>query len=91
MCSFVVEPKKSCKVSSWACLKIAFGMFHLSTPCTLAITMFLELNYDDANVHTISLTMTNLDILGPTKIVDMHAFILCDTSYFAFVAPKLVR
>ncbi len=53
--------------------------------------MFLELNYDDANVHTISLTMTNLDILGPTKIVDMHAFILCDTSYFAFVAPKLVR
>jgi hypothetical protein len=87
----VVEPKNSCKVSSWACLKIAFGMFHLSTPGTLAITMLLEMNYDDANVHTIFLTMTNLDFLGLTKCVDMHAFIVCNTSYFWFAALKLVK
>jgi len=55
------------------------------------MTMLLEMNYDDANLHTISLTMTNLDFLGPTKCVDMHVFILCNTSYFFFVALKLVK
>jgi hypothetical protein len=47
-----------------------------------------EMDCVDANVYTMSLTITNLEVLGHVRWLFMFAFILCNTSYLSFELGK---
>ncbi len=66
-------------------------MFRLSTPNTLATTFLLIMDYDDANMHIVSLAMTSLDFLQLVECVLMPSFMFCNTSYLCFITLGSVR
>jgi hypothetical protein len=66
-------------------------MFRLLTPSSLAKALLLPMDYDNANVHTISLAIISFDALRRFKCVLMFFFMFCNTSSLCFAALETTK